>query len=114
MVRAAVTLAVFLISAAHAACAQQTGGAADLVSSWLLVTAERDVASGQARRVAGARGLFVLDGAGNVFEFFSTPSGGPPSSAQPDPRRVFADNGGFWGLYEAVPAESRIEFEAEE
>ena len=112
MVRAAVICTALLVSAAGAA--QQTDAAADLVSSWLLVTAERDVASGQARRVAGARGLLVLDGAGNVFEFFSTPSGGPPSSAQPDPRRIFADNGGFWGRYEAVPAEGRIDFEAEE
>ena len=112
MVRAAVICTALLVSAAGAA--QQTDAAADLVSSWLLVTAERDVASGQARRVAGARGLLVLDGAGNVFEFFSTPSGGPPNSAQPDPRRIFADNGGFWGRYEAVPAEGRIDFEAEE
>ena len=35
-------------------------------------------------------------------------------SARPDPRRVFADNGGFWGRYEAVPAAGRIDFEAEE
>ena len=112
MVRAALTCAVLLMSAAPAADAQQTDAAADLVSSWLLVAAERDVASGQARRIAGSRGLLVLDGAGNVFEFFNTPS--PSNSAQPDPRRIFADNGGFWGRYEALPADSRIEFEAEE
>jgi Lipocalin-like domain len=114
MVRAALSCVVLLISAADAADAQPTDAAADLVSSWLLVAAERDVASGQARRVAGARGLLVLDGAGNVFEFFSTPSGVPPESTRPDPRRVFADNGGFWGHYEAFPANGRIDFEAEE
>jgi hypothetical protein len=27
---------------------------------------------------------------------------------------VFADNGGFWGRYEAFPADGRIDFEAEE
>ena len=114
MVRAAATCAVLLISGAHAACAQQTDAAADLVSSWLLVTAERDIASGQARRVAGARGLLVLDGAGNVFEFFTAPSGERPAeSARPDPRRAFADNGGFWGRYD-VPAAGRLDFEAEE
>jgi hypothetical protein len=113
MVRAAaLTCAVLLISAAQAADAQQAG--ADLVSSWLLVAAERDIASGQARRVPGARGLLVLDAAGNVFEFFRAPSALPLESSQPDPRRVFADHGGFWGRYEAVPAAGRIDFEAEE
>ena len=114
MLRAAVMGAVLLISATDAAHAQQTGTAADLVSSWLLVAAERDIASGQARRVTGARGLLVLDGAGNVFELFSAPSGDRAGSAPPDPRRVFADNGGFWGRYEAVPAAGRIDFVAEE
>jgi hypothetical protein len=94
--------------------AQQTDASAELVSSWLLVNAERDIASGNARRVAGSRGLLILDGAGNVFEFFTTPSAGPANSAQPDPRRIFADNGGFWGRYKAFPAEGRIDFEAEE
>jgi hypothetical protein len=108
---AALASAVLLISAAPAARAQQTDAAADLVSSWLLVGAERDVASAEPRRVAGSRGLLVLDGAGNVFEFFHTPSVAP---AQPDPRRIFADNGGFWGRYEAFPAEGRIDFAAEE
>ena len=114
MVRAALLCAVLLVSAVPAARAQQTDTAAELVSSWLLVAAERDIAGGEARRVAGSRGLLVLDGAGNVFEFFTTPSGNPPNSAQPDPRRVFADNGGFWGRYKAVPASGRIDFEAEE
>jgi hypothetical protein len=103
-----------VISAAQATHAQQTDTAADLVSSWLLVTAERAVTSGEPRRVPGARGLLVLDGAGHVFELFSAPSGGPPSAAEPDPRRIFMDNGGFWGRYDAVPAERRIDFEAEE
>src|SRR6185503_7351606 len=111
---AALTCVVLLVSAAPATHAQQTGAAADLVSSWLLVAAERDVASGQPRRVPGSRGLLVLDRAGNVFEFFSTPSAAPAEPARPDPRRIFADNGGFWGRYEAVPAAGRIDFEAEE
>jgi hypothetical protein len=113
MMRAALSCAVLVMAAAPPADAQQTDAAADLVSSWLLVAAERDIASGQARRIPGSRGLLVLDGAGNVFEFFSAPGGGPPSSAPPDPRRVFADNGGFWGRYEAF-ADGRIDFEAEE
>jgi len=114
MVRAALACAVLVISAAQQVDAQQTGAAADLVSSWLLVGAERDVASGEPRRVTGSRGLLVLDGAGNVFEFFTAPSGSPANAAQLDPRRIFSDNGGFWGRYEAFPADGRIDFEAEE
>ena len=114
MVRAALSCAMLILSATLAADAQESDATADLVSSWLLVTAERDVASGQVRRIAGSRGLLVLDGAGNVFEYFSTPSGNSSGSAQPDPRRVFADNGGFWGHYEANSAAGRIDFEAEE
>src|SRR5262245_45685237 len=109
---AALACAVLLIAAAPATRAQQADSAAALVGSWLLVGAERDIASGEPRRVAGSRGLLVLDGAGNAFEFFNTPS--PPNPAQPDPRRIFADNGGFWGRYEAFPAEGRIDFQAEE
>jgi hypothetical protein len=70
-------------------------------------------ASHRGDRVAGARGLLVLDGAGNVFEFFTAPSGDAEPS-QPGARRVFADNGGFWGRYEAVPAAGRIDFVAED
>jgi len=116
MVRAAVAFAVLLLWPALAPRAQTDAEppdeAADLVSSWLLVGAERDVANGKARRVAGARGLLVLDAAGYVFEFFSIPSGTEPvrGAAQ----RVFADNGGFWGRYRAFPASGRIDFEAEE
>jgi hypothetical protein len=110
MVRAAaITCAVLFVSAS--ANAQQTGAAADLVSSWLLVSAERDAASGEPRRVMGARGLLILDGAGNVFEFFTAPSGVESASAA---QRVFADNGGFWGRYEAFPAAGRIDFAAED
>ena len=114
MVRVTISLAVLLILATQPAVAQPSGTAADLVSSWLLVAAERDVASGQPRRVTGARGLLILDGAGNVFEFFTAPAGEPAASPQPDARRIFADNGGFWGRYEAVPASRRIDFEAED
>jgi hypothetical protein len=113
MLRAtALACAVMLVSA-HSASGQASDAAADLVSSWLLVTAERDIASGQPRRIPGARGLLVLDGAGNVFEFFVTPSETSPQTA-PDPRRIFADNGGFWGRYDASTADGRIDFAAEE
>src|SRR6185503_6864448 len=112
MARAAALLcAVLLASLAQPTRAQQTDAAAELVGSWLLVGAERDAASGEPRRVAGSRGLLILDGAGNVFEFFTTPSAAP---GQPDPRRICADNGGFWGRYQAFSADGRIDFAAEE
>jgi hypothetical protein len=110
----ATALACALVLFSAVAGAQQTSAAADLVSSWLLVGAERDVASGEARRVPGARGLLILDGAGNVFEFFTTPSGDRPEPARSPAQRVFADNGGFWGRYEAVGGAGRIDFEAED
>lgn len=113
MVRAAAIMWVMLLVAAPAAYPQQNEAEADLVSSWLLVAAERDIASGQARRVPGARGLLVLDGAGNVFEIFTAASGERLEPQPADPRRVFADNGGFWGRYRADPAAGRIDFEAE-
>ena len=47
MVRAALSCAMLILSATLAADAQESDATADLVSSWLLVTAERDVASGQ-------------------------------------------------------------------
>jgi hypothetical protein len=113
MVRAIALAGVLLLVSASTA-AQQTGAAPDLVSSWLLVAAERDVASGEPRRVTGARGLLILDRAGNVFEFFTTPSGDRADAAQTPAQRVFADNGGFWGRYDADPAAGRIDFEAED
>ena len=114
MAQAALLFVVLVISAAPPARAQSSGAAADLVSSWLLVTAERDVAAGEARRVAGSRGLLILDAAGYAFELFSTPSGATPESPRSAAQRIFADNGGFWGRYEVVPAVGRIDFEAEE
>jgi hypothetical protein len=58
MVRGAtLTCAVLLIASVRPADAQQTDAAAELVSTWLLVGAERDVGSGAPGRVQGARGL---------------------------------------------------------
>lgn len=110
----ATAFACTLLFISAAADAQRSDTTADLVSSWLLVAAERDVASGEPRRIAGARGLLILDGAGNVFEFFTTPSGDSAAPETTAAQRVFADNGGFWGHYEAVPAAGRIDFEAED
>jgi hypothetical protein len=108
----AVTCAVYLVGVPLAAGAQQADAAGSLVSSWTLAAAERGIASGQPSRVPGARGLLVLDNAGNVFEYFIAANGDRPESARSGPQQAFADNGGFWGRYEVVAA-GRIDFEAE-
>lgn len=105
--------ALGLLGTAPAVEAQRPDAAGALVSSWTLAAAERDVASGEPARIPGARGLLILDGAGHVFEFFSTASRDEPESLRLDPQRAFADFGGFWGRYEADPAAGRIDFEAE-
>ena len=108
----AITFAVILVWTARSSEAQQTDTADELVSSWTLAALERGVAGGQPTRVAGARGLLIIDRVGNVFEFFSTASRDEPESPRLDPQRTFADFGGFWGRYEAVAAAGRIDFEA--
>lgn len=105
----AALLTAFLFSAA--ASAQQTNAAAELVSTWTLAAVEKHASSDEPTRVQG-RGLLVMDGAGYVFEFFSTASRDLPESTRLDPQRTFADFGGFWGRYEADADAGRIHFEA--
>ncbi len=106
-----VTLTAILLWAAAASEAQQANTAAELVSTWTLAAVEKDVSSGQPTRVRG-RGLLVIDGAGYVFEFFSTASRDLPESPRLDPQRTFADFGGFWGRYEVDSEAGRIDFES--
>lgn len=108
----AVAFAVVLVVTARAAAAQQAGTATGLVNSWTLSAVEKDVSSGEPRRVRGARGLLVFDRAGHVFEFFSTASRDEPESPMIDPLRTLASFGGFWGRYEVDTEAGRIVFEA--
>lgn len=108
-----ITFALVLLVAMRAAVAQESGTADDLVGSWTLAAVEKRANGGELERVPGPRGLLVLDGAGHVFEFFSTVSREESEAPQLDPQRTFARFGGFWGRYEADTAAGRIGFEAE-
>jgi hypothetical protein len=104
--------ALVLLGVARVSSAQPADAAADLVGSWTLVTVEKHVAGGEPTRMQAPRGLLVLDGAGHVFEFFSTARRDEPESPQLDPVRALENFGGFWGRYEADAAAGTIAFEA--
>ena len=99
-----------LLLAGQTAAAQDA--AADLISSWTLLAVEKNAASSEPTRARGARGLLILDGAGNVFEFFSTATRDEPESPQVDPQRTFDTFGGFWGRFEVDDAAGMLHFEA--
>lgn len=94
------------------AAAQESDAVAELISSWTLIGVEKDAASSTPTRARGARGLLVLDGAGNVFEFFSTATRNEPEAPQVDPQRTIASFGGFWGRFEVDDSAGVIHFEA--
>ncbi len=110
----AITFAAVLITTARVGEAQQSEPAANLVSTWTLVAVEREPGSDESTRLRSVRGLLVLDGAGNVFEFFSTASREQPESPQSDPQRALEIFGGFWGRYEIDRASSQITFVAKD
>jgi hypothetical protein len=90
-----------LIWVAPHSYAQTDNSAAALVSTWTLVSIERDVASGDPVRQSSPRGLLVLDRAGYVFEYFSSVSRNENESPRLDPIGTLDSVGGFWGRYEA-------------
>jgi len=95
--------------------AQQSGAAspADLVSTWTLTSIERGVSSAKPERTANPRGLLILDGAGHIYEFFTSASRQIPDAPQADPLRTFAAYGGFWGSYRVDAAQQRLTLKAE-
>ncbi len=108
----AALISIVLCVTLRVSAAQEVDDADGLVSSWTLLAAELAAAGSEPRRVRAPRGLLILDGAGNVFEYF-TISGEPASAAQTtDAQRALAEHGGFWGRYEADAATGRIVFEA--
>jgi hypothetical protein len=109
----AVVFALGVAAAAPASRAQPSDVVPGLVGSWMLVGVERGGDGDEATPLRGGRGLLILDGAGNVFEFFSTGSRDEPESPQLDPQRAFENFGGFWGRYAADADSRRLDFEAE-
>jgi hypothetical protein len=106
-----IAVAVVCIATMRVSAAQQADATEQLVSSWVLVAIDKGAGGGEPLRAP--RGLLIFDGAGHVFEFFSTASREQPEAPQLDPQRTFASFGGFWGRYEVDEAAGRITFEAE-
>jgi hypothetical protein len=94
--------------------AQPAHVADKLVSSWTLVALDKQAARDASVRARFPRGLLVLDGAGNVFEFFSaTPTRGPGTAAPEGALATFEEYGGFWGRYTVDESAARMSFTAE-
>ena len=92
----------------------QTATVADrLVSSWTLVSVDKQAGSDEPARARSPRGLLVLDGAGNVFEFFSAAPVREPGAVAPTGALQTLDEfGGFWGRYEVDESAGRLDFTA--
>ncbi len=94
--------------------AQPSSVADRLVSSWVLVGLERQAGSAVPGPARAPRGLLVLDGVGNVFEFFQATPARPPGAPTPTPaQQTFDEYGGFWGRYTVDAAAGRMHFMAE-
>jgi hypothetical protein len=102
------------IGVAGEAEAQAARVADKLVSTWTLVALDKQAGSDAPVRARLPRGLLVLDGAGNVFEFFSaTPTRAPDSAAPAAAQLTFEEYGGFWGRYTVDESAGRMSFTAE-
>jgi hypothetical protein len=111
-VAAAVSAAAF--AGSGALNAQTANVANQLVSSWVLVSLEKLPGSVTPGPTSAPRGLLVLDGAGNVFEFFqATPARAQGAPVPAAALLTFDEYGGFWGKYTVDPAANRMSFTAE-
>jgi hypothetical protein len=110
-------LALALIWAAQPSSARQAARPATaLVSTWTLNAFEQGVTGGPAVRVTNPRGLLILDGAGNVFEFVTSVATQRTTGGQvpvADAQAAFAGYGGFWGNYRVNDGQKTITFRAE-
>ena len=108
---AALALGFFMLGEIEA----QPANVADrLVSSWILVAVDKQAGSDAPVRARAPRGLLVLDGAGNVFEFFGATPVRPQGAAAPTGALLtFEEFGGFWGRYTVDESAGRISFAAE-
>lgn len=110
----ALSLASVLCAATGALQAQTASVADRLVSSWILVGVDKQAGSDAPVRARSPRGLLVLDGAGNVFEYFSAPPAREQDATAPTGALQTLDEvGGFWGRYAVDESASRIDFTAE-
>ncbi len=93
---AAAGIVAFAIGVSGALQAQPAGVADRLVSSWILVAVDKQAGSETPVRARAPRGLLVLDGAGNVFEFFSAAPTRAQGAAVPTGGLLtLEENGGF-------------------
>jgi hypothetical protein len=104
-----------LLLAATSALHAQTPSLADrLVSTWTLVSAEKNPGSDDTTRTRSARGMLVLDGAGYVFEFFSAPPArAQGAETQTGALQTLEEFGGFWGRYTVDESSKQLRFTAE-
>ena len=115
MNRVLVSTILFLLAGSAGISHAQSADAADgLVSTWMLVAVDKGVASSEPTRTGGARGVLIIDGAGNVFEYFSTNGREEPAAPRNSPAWTLANVGGFWGRYEVNETAGQIEFQSED
>src|SRR5687767_8560388 len=108
---AALTLGFFILGEVEA---QPVSVADRLVSSWILVAVDKQAGSDAPVRARAPHGLLVLDGAGNVFEFFGATPVRPQGALVPaGPLLTFEEYGGFWGRYTVDESARRLSFAAE-
>ena len=104
-----VALSVLLAGISSLAIAQDNR---DIVGTWRLSAVEHVAEGADGERIGGSRGVLIIDGAGYVFEFFSTTSRNEPEVSPTDPQRTLQSFGGFWGRYVLDAGEGRIDFES--
>jgi hypothetical protein len=109
----ALSLAAVLGVATGTLAAQPLSEAEALVSSWTLVAVDKQANSEEPVRARAPRGLLVLDGAGNVFEYFSAAVPREPgAAASTAAEQTLEDVGGFWGRFAVDESAGRIDFTA--
>ena len=109
-----VAIAGILFATTGATQAQAQDVADRLISSWTLVSVEKQAGSEEPVRTRAPRGLLVLDGAGNVFEFFSAPPTREDGATAPTGALLtLEDFGGFWGRYTVDAESGQLDFVSE-
>lgn len=113
MRKALSVLAALLIGTGQVSLAQESEPS-DLVGTWVLVSLERGVSRPEPARSRGARGLLVIDRAGDVYEYFSGPDNGGQDARGTAAQQTLANVGGFWGHYDLDAKSGEIDFQAED